>query len=302
MKDFFRSTRFKILVAVVVLLFAFMLRAASEPGFATWTSQALGVITQPLQKLSTNISNAASDFFGKFAKADQLTEENEKLKEEIRELNKKLVDYDRLSREIEQYKEYLDLKEKNNDFQFEQASVIGRDPNDRFGSFTIDKGLLDDIQPNDPVITPDGVVGRIAEVGQTTAKVVTILNPSVNVSSVIGYSDKKTRDTGIVTGTIDLSSQSLCQMMYLSRESLAQKGDLVVTTGVGGVFPKDLLVGAIREVKPDAHGTSLNAIIADIANIKDVFVITSFEGQGSDPSTSAGSEGKEDSGSSSESR
>lgn len=282
MKDFFRSTRFKILVGVAVLLFAFMLRAAMTPGFATWTSQVLSAITQPLQKLSSSISDAATDFFGKFTLADELSKENEALKEENRQLKEQLVDYDKIKHENEQNKQYLDLKEENKDFQFEQATVIGRDPNDRFGSFTIDKGLLDDVQPNDPVITPDGLIGRVSEVGQTSAKVLTILDPSVSV----GCSDSTSQDTGIVTGTIDLAADGLCQMMYLSRESTAKAGDLVITTGVGGVFPKNLIVGTITEVKPDQHGTSLNAIIepeADILNVKDVFVIKSFQGQGSDP-------------------
>lgn len=278
MGDFFRSTRFKILLAVLLILFAFMLRAAWTGGLAPLTSQVLGMIASPFQKVSASISQKSTEFFDTFLKADEIAKENEALKEKMRELNQKLVDFDKYKQENAQLREFLEIKEENPDFDFEPATVIGRDPSDRFYSFTIDKGSLSDISPRDTVITSDGLVGVVTEVGLTYAKVLTILDVSIEVAAY----DTRTKDIGIVTGRIDLASEGKCQMTLLPRESGASKGDLVVTSGFGGLYPKGLIIGEIEEVKTESHGISLFAVIeptADIKNVKDVLVIKSFKGQ-----------------------
>lgn len=142
------------LLVIMFLMLGFMLYAASRPDFSTITANIFSTITSPFQKLSSSISGAASGFFDKILNSDKIYSENEQLKEEIRRLNEMLVDYDRYKAENEQYKEFLNLKEENPDFTFAPASVIGRDPNDRFGSFTIDKGSLDALNCTTPLSPP----------------------------------------------------------------------------------------------------------------------------------------------------
>lgn len=278
MGDFLKSTKFKILIAVLLILFAFMLRAAWTGGLAPLTSQVLALITNPIQKISASISHDTKAFFDRYARADETTKENEELKEKIRELNQKLVDYDKFKQENAQLKEFLEIKEENPDFDFEPATVIGRDTSDRFHSFTIDKGSFAGIEVRDTVITADGLVGVITEVGLTYAKVLTILDVSIEIAAY----DTRTKDIGISTGRIDLADEGKCQLTLLPRESGASKGDLVVTSGFGGLYPKGLIIGEIEEVKTESHGISLFAVIkptADIKNVKDVLVIKSFYGQ-----------------------
>lgn len=281
MHDFIKSWRFKALVAAAVVLVAFMLRAAYTGGLGTVASKTLGVLVSPLQKVSGMISDSATGFFQKYLQAGKTQEENEELRKENRELREKLVDYETIKQQNEQYKEFLSIKERNNDFEFEPASVIGRDPNARFYSFTIDVGSLDGVEVRDPVITSDGLVGMVYEVGPTYAKVHTILDVSLDV----GAFNPRTKDTGIVTGTVELAQNGNCRMEYLDRDSQAQEGDIIVTSGISGIFPKDLTIGTIRSIAPEDHGMSLYAVIepaADIREIKDVFVIKSFAGQGSE--------------------
>ena len=280
MGDFFKSIRFKILVAVLAFLLAFMLRAAYTGGLAPMTSQILGILTNPLQKASASVSASFSGLFDRMFRSGEILEENERLKEENRRLTQRQLEFDKYKLENEQLKEYLDIKEKNPDFDFETAFVIGRDPNDRFYAFTIDKGSLDGISLHDPVITEDGLVGLVVEVGPTYAKVATILDVMLEISSY----DSRTKDIGITTGRIDLAEEGLCQLTLLQRESGASAGDIVITSNVGGLYPKDLVIGTIREVRTESHGISLYAVIepaVDVRTVKDVLVITSFEGQAS---------------------
>ncbi|WP_195283286.1 rod shape-determining protein MreC [Harryflintia acetispora] len=289
MGDFFRSVKFKILVAILCVLVVLMFVGAYLGGRASPTSQFLGLITTPIQKLSSTISGAATGFFEKYVDAQSLYEENQQLKEEIRRLREQVVDIERYKQENDHYKQYLDLKEQNPTLTFEPAEVIGRDPNERFYAFSIDKGSLDGVSPNDPVITPDGLVGRVSEVGLSYAKVTTILD----VANDIGATDSRTRDIGVVSGDVALSAEGLCKMSYLERESAAAPGDLVLTSGLGGVYPKGLVIGTMKEVRTEAAGMTLYAVItpaAQVQNIKDVFIITSFSGQGGGPKPAQGAQ------------
>lgn len=272
-----------------------MIRAAASGSSDVFFSQALTLISQPFLKASTAVTNTVNSFIDRFVLSEKLYLENEDLKEQLREANEKLVGYENAKRENEQFREFLQLKESNPDYDFETAAVIGRDATSRFLSFTIDKGSLDGISKSDPVITSDGLVGIVWEVGLTYSHVRTILDLSVEV----GAYSITTRDSGIVGGDITLASDGLCKMTYIPKNSGISAGDIVVTSGIGGVFPKDLVVGTISSIEIDSGGLSLNAVIkpaADIANVTDVLVIKYFNGQtGTDSSPSSESSSAESS-------
>lgn len=290
LQKFFKTKKFYVLCGIAVLLCAFMLRSAVEGNSSLLISRLAGGVSRPFLEASADFTDALRGFFSKYIKTAEVYEENEALKEQVRDLQEQLVDYESVKRENEQYKDYLGLREENPDYDFETASVIGRDSTGRFGSFTIDKGSSSGIAIADPVITADGLVGLVWEVGPSWARVRTILDSSVEV----GAYDIRTRDSGIVTGDILLSEKGMCQMISLPRDSGASAGDLIVTSGIGGVFPKDLVVGTLSEISLNQSGLSLAATVtpaADIAGVSDVLVIKSFQGQGEENAqNSAGTE------------
>ncbi|MEM1485071.1 rod shape-determining protein MreC [Oscillospiraceae bacterium PP1C4] len=277
MRDFYKSIHFKILFSVLILLLFFMLRAAWTGGLSPILSQTVGVIVTPLQKASSSISYAVSGYFQRYRRADEIALENEALHTEVNALREQMVDFEQYKQENANLKEFLDIKEQNPDFKLEPAAVVARDPNDRFYSFTIDKGSINGVSLRDPVISADGLVGVVKEVGLNYSKVLTILDVGVDV----GAYDARTRDIGIITGAIDLAGDGFCKLTYLPRESGATAGDLVVTTG-GGIFPKGLVIGSISQVKTEAGGISLYALVKPAANIPsltDVMVIKAYNGQ-----------------------
>ena len=281
MQEFFHSTKAKILLAVFVLLGAFMLRAIWSGGFSPMASQLLGAISAPLQGVSSNISSGVSDFFGQFTQAKQTAEENLELQAEIAKLNNDLVELEDLRQENRRLKTMLGIQEEHEDIEMVPAGVIGRDYNSRFGSFTIDKGSHHGVSPRDPVISEEGLVGIVSEVGLTHSKVITILDVSLNVGAV----DNRVRETGIVSGNMEYAEKGKCLMSYLDRESGAFAGDLVITSGSDGegLFPEGLVIGTIEEVQTESSGLSLFAVVepaAPIYELRDVFVITDFLGQG----------------------
>ena len=279
MGDFFKSRKFKVLIALFIMLIALMLRASWTGGLSPAIEQVAGAVVAPFQKLSSTISDGVSGFFRRYARADEVAQENEALRSEINELRAQLANYEEYKHENEELRKYLDIeyKEEHPDFEMTPAAVVARDPDSRFYSFTIDKGSLDGVAPYDPVVCADGLVGRVKEVGLTYSKVITILDVEIDV----GAYDARTRDIGIVNGSVALAADGRCIMNYLPRESGAAQGDLVVTSG-GNLYPKGLVIGKIARLDNAPGNISLYAEIeptADIRNLTDVMVITSFNGQ-----------------------
>ena len=279
MKEFFHSWVFKVLLALCIVMFAFLLRATMTMGASTVVEQIVGTITAPVQSLTSGLSGSITGFLDQFLRASEISQENEQLREENRKLIEQMVDYENYKHENESLKEQLGIQEENPQWETMTASVIGRDPSDQF-SFTIDKGTLDGVSYQDPVITADGLVGIVSEVGPVFAKVTTILDVRLNVAC----QDVRTQDVATISGDIEMAQQGKCKMSLIPRESGIAKGDIVQTAGTSGLYPQGIVVGRVSDVGFEPQGTMMYAVVEpanDIKSIKDVVIITSFKGQGS---------------------
>ena len=137
------------------------------------------------------------------------------------------------------------------------------------------RAALDDIEINDVVLSSVGVVGVVVETGPNYSRVATILSPSVSVACFVS----STRDTGVVCGDSLYSNEGNTVIKYLPKNTKAEIGDIISTTGMGEVFPKDLLVGTIESLHTDTSGNYNYAIVkpaSDIAEVKTVFVIKNY--------------------------
>lgn len=293
MREFFKSLRFKIILAVVALILGGMLYAASTGGLATLPEILVSYVVYPVQRAAAAVSNGFSDFFSVFIDARENYEENLRLKEEIANYRKQLVDYERTKTENERLKQITGLKELHEDFEFQPAGVIARDPDDRFGAFTIDIGTLHGVSVRDPVVTGEGLIGYVSKVGPTYAYVTTILSPDCNV----GAMEIETKDTGNITGTVEYAADGFTKLELLPKDTQVEPGDIIVTAGTSGLFPKDLVIGTVEEVALEKSGITRYAVIRpvrEISEIKDVFVLTDFLGKASTQTeVSSGEEGSE---------
>ena len=276
MKDFFDTWKFKILVAVAVFLVGIMAYAGANGRLTAAPQELLGVILTPFQKAAAVVSGGVGAVWEKYTSIDEVMEQNEQLEAENAELRQQMVDYDRIKAENDAYKALARIQDTNSEASYVSAFVIGRDPLDEFGGFTLDQGSTDGVAVNDAIISDRGyLLGVVVEVDATSCKVMTILHPSFNAASVIS----RTRENGIITGSADYAADGQCVLTNLDRTTEARKGDQVITTGLGGVFPANLLVGTVQEVVPEQSGKSSSAVIlpgADPRTVKHVFIITEY--------------------------
>ena len=276
MKDFFDTWKFKILVGIAVFLAAIMAYAGANGRLTAAPQEILSVAVAPFQRAAAAVSNGVSSLWEKYTNIDAILEENEKLTTENAELRGQMVDYDKLKAENEAYKALTNIQEQHPEMSYVSSFVIGRDPLDSFYGFTLDKGSLDGVEANDAITSDEGyLLGVVTEVDLTSCQVMTILHPSFNAAGVVS----RTRDNGIITGSADYAAEGLCILSNLSRSTLTKANDQVITTGLGGVFPPDVLVGVVQELVPEASGKSTIAVLkpgADPRTVKHVFIITNY--------------------------
>lgn len=272
MKDYLKSTNFKIFLSTVFIVIALSVFSGSIDN--NILSSGINNATYGLSKVTA----AATSDSDKRTEAE-IKAENEKLKKENAKLRNELVDYyDTLTENAMLWKFY-DLKKENPDYSMIPCSVLRRDANDDFYSFTLDKGSKSGISVNDPVVSQNGLIGWVSEVDSNTSKVVTILSPQTSVGAV----DNRTTDTGVVSGSAKYCDKNLTTMQKLTTKHKIEKGDIITTTGVSGLYPKGLVIGEVTEICYDNYNTSYYAVVKPYDNIKTIrqlAVITDYEGQG----------------------
>ena len=280
MRRFFKSKTFKVIAVILVVLLIGTIYAAVSRNGASPFSSATGAIFEPLQRASSYVGQGFKKIGSKFRSVSSYEQQIIKLQEQVDDYRSQLVDYEQTKQKLKLYEDFLEVKEKHADFKVEPASLIGRDAANAFYSIVLNKGSKDGIAKNDPVICGNGqLVGVVSKVGSTYCVVSTIFDPSVKISAY----EVRTRETGFSTTSAELTRDRLCRLSGLDRKTAIATGGIVCTSGVGGIYPRDLVVGTVKEVKNDSHDISSYATIVpgfDITKLEDVLIITEFDGQG----------------------
>ncbi len=278
MKKFFKSFAFKTTVFLILSIAVLVLYTFFKPSSNIF-SNILSYSVRPFQKGFWYVSNAISDFNYQFKEKEDFQKEIESLKTEINDLRDKLIDYNEIKRENAKFAKYYEFKRENNSLKFVPASVIGKDSLEFFGNFTIDKGSDSGIACNDIVITENGVIGCVYAVNAACSKVRSILSPTVKIGAV----DTESNESGIISGFPEMTNENLTRMIFIPAQSNIKVGDTVATTGLSGMYPKNLKIGKVKSIEYDNHECSYYAIIEPFENlnhVSDVFVVTDFKGKG----------------------
>ncbi|ANU55018.1 rod shape-determining protein MreC [Acutalibacter muris] len=280
MRDFLKAGSFKVLIITVVVLLGLIIYTASAGG--SLIASILGFVSTPMQSVATDLTDGVTEFLD----IDGLTKDELKalvaaLQEENSQLYDKLIDYTQMEQENERLKVQLHISEQRPENEMRSAAVIGRDPNDPFSGFSIGIGTLSGVSEGDPVITDKGLVGVVTSAYATTSKVECLLSENVNVAAV--SIDK--RESGLIGCNITMASSGLLRLDYLTGETALTQGDIITTSGEGGVYPADLKIGVVESVEKSETDVSKYAVVRpfeDLASVKEVQVIISFPGQGED--------------------
>lgn len=275
MKNLFKNKVFKLIVSIIALFVIGALIAAANGHGETAQSTVVGTIFAPCHYVAQKISNGLDDIFGEISGNAEYDKEISKLNDEIGELRSQLVDYENLKNQNELYKEFLELKEENKDFEFAEASVIGRDSADVYKSFTINKGLVNGVKAGDAVLYGKYLVGKVDKAYVDYSVVQTIIDPDFNVSAY----EIVTNEMSYVTGTNNLAKDEKCKMANLNSSTDIAYGSIICTAGISGSIPKGLIIGTVDEISDETTNISSYAVISpgvEIGEITSCFVLTNY--------------------------
>jgi len=268
MRNFFLQNRtFLIFVTLVIITIFIMTIDYHGTSYLEWLEslvlKTISPVNRGISGLSNNIKNYLSAV-AEFKKAEEknkvMSEEIEKLLQENAILKEKLITYNRLTK-------LLEIRESFS-FQLIPAQVISREPGNWFNSIIIDKGSKDGVQKNMAIATYSGLVGKVISADFHSSKVLLILDQRSAVGSMI----QRSRDIGVLKG----SEKNYCYLEYLSRDADIKIGDLVITSGLGSIFPKGITIGKVIEIKKDNHALFQEVIInpeVDFTKLEEVFIV-----------------------------
>lgn len=277
MKKVMHPNALKILVIVVLVLLALMI--ATSSGSGAFLSNIFGFLTTPVQKMSTSVTDGVAEFIDLDAlTTDELKARVQELTAENDALKKEMVEYYNLQQENEQLRSQLNIQEERPEYELQSAAVIMRDPNDLFMGFSIDKGYLAGISPGDPVMTDSGLVGQIKDVYATTSTVVTIFSEDLKISAFSKLHD----ESGVLSSDLIMAGSGTLRLNDLPSNTKITEKTIITTSGASGMYPKDLVIGYVVEVRQSDYDVSKYAIVkpyTDIKGVKNVTVITGFPGK-----------------------
>ncbi len=278
MNKFFTGTKFKVTMSLLAALFLGVFVAAVSNSGSSPLSSALSFVVTPLENAALQLTQLFEDFNGHFVSSKAYAEKIDELESELYDLRQEMVEYEKTKHKLEAYEDFLGVKEDNPDFSFIPGEIILRDTSDFYGSFTLNIGSADGVQINDPVIYSDILVGVVKTVNANNCTVYTLFNPSVSVSSY----EIRTRESCYTEADYFLSEEGYIKLSGLTKNTPVVSGGIVCTSGIGGIYPKDLIIGTVKEIKTDVTGLNSYALITPEINysqLTDVFVITDFEGK-----------------------
>lgn len=277
MKDFLRHNGILILIIAVLLAAITAVASYALKGTANPLSNALGVVTTPIRNGVSSFVGWAEGVYNYSFRYQELEEENQRLRSQIAELEEKAREGEAASKENELLREALGLRAKRSDFVLESARVTARSTSNWASTLTLSKGSVQDVAAGDCVVDAAGnLVGIIDEVGSNYSVMITVVDANLQMGGIVSRTDS----TAMLEGDFTLMQEGRLKMTYLPENTDLLTGDLVLTSGLTGIYPSGLVVGTIESLHTDPSGMSRYAVLApaaDLDRLVEVFIIKEFD-------------------------
>jgi rod shape-determining protein MreC len=225
----------------------------------------------PVQKVLSASVKSISDAWLRYVLLVDIEKENKNLKNNINEFKAALILYQEGYLEAQRLRKLLDLRNDYN-YHFISAQVIGREQAALSKTILINKGAAHGLKTGMPVIAPPGLIGRLVDVSWHFSKVLLFIDENSNVGAIV----QRSRTQGIISGA---GPRGLI-LKYISKTQDVKEGDVIVSSGMGGVFPKGLLIGQVSHVDRQDASLFLKINVApfvDFSKLEEILILVSEE-------------------------
>ena len=264
----------RVLILALALLVAFVLmtlQVRHDRAALSFTRQAILFVVSPFIKVTAVTAGSLGRVWHDYVDLRALREENQRLQQESAILQRRISQLEEYALETQRLQGLLAMRETSR-ANYLAARIVGKDATNWFKTLLIDRGSQAGLRRNLPVVAPDGLVGRVIEVTPYTAKVQLITDPV----SASGGLLQRTRVTGIVSGNLGAG----LKVRYLPLLADVAVGDEVVTSGMGGVFPKGIPVGRVVAVERKSGALFQEAVLqpkVDLGRLEEVLILMEAE-------------------------
>ena len=273
MRHFF-TTRVRVVLIIAILLAVVLTVIGALTGMSLPDMLVKGILT-PIRTGVSQLTDQAEQFYSYMFEYESLVAENERLKEELAQIEDQARQADSIARENERLRQWLELTQSREDFEYVDAYIISHSSADWTNTFTINRGANLDIEVGMCAVTANGeLVGLVSEVGSNYAVIRSVLDSSLEISANIASSGYN----GMVQGGYSTGLEGLLRMNYLPSDATIRNNDQVVTTG-STVYPRDLILGYVVDAGFDDTGVAKYALLkpaADVGSLEQVFIITHY--------------------------
>lgn len=239
-----------------------------KTSFTSAASETVLFFVSPVQGGVTGSIEFCRDLWKNYFDLVDTARQNRELRENLAEAKLEIHECSEIRRENERLRDLLDFKD-DSDLPMQAARVVARDPSPWYRSVIIDKGRADGVEKGHPVVVPEGVVGQVTELSSGHAKVLLIIDRNSAVDAMV----QRTRARGVVAG---LSSGTESRFEFALRKQNVRAGDVIITSGLDGIYPKGLRVGRVSKVMRRNAGIFQEVEImpyADFHKLEEVLVV-----------------------------
>lgn len=266
--------RNKLAVTIVVLSVAFFgIIIFSLSKESNSIASGVGTVVSPLQKIVYKVNDKLKSSFDFFLNFSKVKEENEALKAQNIDLQNKLIEYNRMKEENTRLRDVLNYVDSKSNYDYVGVDIIGYSGGNITDGYVIDKGTNDGVEKDMVVISAEGLVGKVTRAESNYSIIQSIINENIAVSIMV----ESTRETtGILRGVTDGKNRNLTKIYNLPMDSEIKEGDIILTSGLGMVYPKEIRVGEVLSVETDNVRVMKNAIVkpyVDFNKLEELFII-----------------------------
>lgn len=265
----------KLLILIVVLSIGFLIliaRSAQEENMSA-LENGVGVPVNSIQGVVYKACNKVRGSFDFLVNFKEIKKENEELKKMKSEMESNAIENKLLKKENEKLRAMLNFKESRSEYSYEGCDIINVSGNSFLDGFVINKGTTDGIKKRMVAITAEGLVGQVTSVGVNWAIVQSLANENIKVA---GYVERTSENNGMVSGYRDDNNNLLAKIEIPTLQSTLKVGDIILTSGIGEIYPKGIKIGEVIEVNEDIGKVSKVGIIkpyVDINKLEEVLIV-----------------------------
>lgn len=268
MLELIRKYRFYLLTGAALLaaLAFYSLSLRDKENASGFEIMVLDVFS-PVYNVGAGVGGFFSNVWNDYIDLVNVREENKQLRDAVKVLNSRLIENGEALHENQRLRQLLELKAIQRAPSV-AATVIGEDSSPWFKTLVINRGAVDGLQEGMPVMAANGVVGQVVKVAAGSSRVLLLTDNASGIASVV----QRSRARGVVKG----KGGGLCSLEFSLREEDVKVGDVVVTSGIGGIFPKGLVIGEVTMVRKGEYGIFQTITIrpaVNMAKLEEVLVM-----------------------------